>query len=159
MGYNRQECLENTINTMGTLLGVHPIVPWSSSICSVFFRLWKMESVTKHYFGMPTKKTMPLGKWESLGCKKNGRHHVNHWHPGFWGEWGAFWRNHTVDAKIPRQTTLETLRPATRTHQLMWKHNPKSEIATWWIFLVATWSKPRNRGKQGSSLLGGWAPS
>ena len=27
MGYNPQESLENTINTMGTLLGVHPIVP------------------------------------------------------------------------------------------------------------------------------------
>ena len=26
MGYNPQESLENTINTMGTLLGVHPIV-------------------------------------------------------------------------------------------------------------------------------------
>ncbi len=28
MGYNPQESLENTLNTMGTLLGVHPIVPW-----------------------------------------------------------------------------------------------------------------------------------
>ena len=28
MGYNPQECLENTKNTMGTLLAVHPIVPW-----------------------------------------------------------------------------------------------------------------------------------
>ena len=28
MGYNPQESLENTINTMGTLLGVQPIVPW-----------------------------------------------------------------------------------------------------------------------------------
>ena len=28
MGYNPQESLENTINTMGPLLGVHPIVPW-----------------------------------------------------------------------------------------------------------------------------------
>ncbi len=27
MGYNPQESLENTINTLGTLLGVHPIVP------------------------------------------------------------------------------------------------------------------------------------
>ena len=27
MGYNPQESLENTTNTMGTLLGVHPIVP------------------------------------------------------------------------------------------------------------------------------------
>ena len=28
MGYNPQESLENPINTMDTLLGVHPIVPW-----------------------------------------------------------------------------------------------------------------------------------
>ena len=28
MGYNPQESLENTINTIGTLLGVRPIVPW-----------------------------------------------------------------------------------------------------------------------------------
>ena len=27
MCYNPQESLENTLNTMGTLLGVHPIVP------------------------------------------------------------------------------------------------------------------------------------
>ncbi len=26
MGYNLQESLENTINTMGTLSGVHPII-------------------------------------------------------------------------------------------------------------------------------------
>ena len=28
LGYSPQESLENTINTMGTLLGVRPIVPW-----------------------------------------------------------------------------------------------------------------------------------
>ena len=28
--FHPQESLENTINTMGTLLGVHPIVPWRS---------------------------------------------------------------------------------------------------------------------------------
>ena len=27
MGYDPQESLDNTTNTMGTLLGVHPIVP------------------------------------------------------------------------------------------------------------------------------------
>ena len=32
MGYNPQESLENTINTMGTLLGVHPIVPWANGL-------------------------------------------------------------------------------------------------------------------------------
>ena len=30
MGYNPQESLKNTTNIMGTLLGVHPIVPWES---------------------------------------------------------------------------------------------------------------------------------
>ena len=30
MGSNPQESLENPINTMDTLLGVHPIVPWLS---------------------------------------------------------------------------------------------------------------------------------
>ena len=29
MGYNPQESLENSTNTLGTLLGVHPIVPWA----------------------------------------------------------------------------------------------------------------------------------
>ena len=32
MGYNPQESLENTINTVGTrTLGVHPIVPWNTN--------------------------------------------------------------------------------------------------------------------------------
>ncbi len=30
MGYNPQESLENSRNTMGTLSGVHPIVPWKT---------------------------------------------------------------------------------------------------------------------------------
>ena len=30
--YNPQESLEYTINTMGTLLEVHPIVPWKSMV-------------------------------------------------------------------------------------------------------------------------------
>ena len=35
MGYNPQESLENTLNTMSTPLGVHPIVPWYCRwICS-----------------------------------------------------------------------------------------------------------------------------
>ena len=33
MGYNPKNPHENTINTMGTLLGVHPIVPWLNNIC------------------------------------------------------------------------------------------------------------------------------
>ena len=37
MGYNPQELLENTINTMGTPLGVHPIVPWGKALHSKMF--------------------------------------------------------------------------------------------------------------------------
>ena len=40
MGYNPQESLENTINTLGTLLGVHPIVPWYQS-CGYAMGLYK----------------------------------------------------------------------------------------------------------------------
>ena len=29
MGFNPQESQENIVNTMGTLLGLHPIVPWT----------------------------------------------------------------------------------------------------------------------------------
>ena len=36
MGYSPQESLENTINTMGTLLGVHPIVPWMAKVYEVY---------------------------------------------------------------------------------------------------------------------------
>ena len=36
MGYNPQESLENTINTMGTLLWVHPIVPWLVTVTRGF---------------------------------------------------------------------------------------------------------------------------
>ncbi len=32
MGYNPQESLENPINTMDTLLGLHPIVPWDTLV-------------------------------------------------------------------------------------------------------------------------------
>ena len=51
MGYNPQESLENTLNTMGTLLGVHSIVPWKTKkkhpefiqkpqVATVFFRFF-----------------------------------------------------------------------------------------------------------------------
>ncbi len=44
MGYNPQEALENPINTMGTLLGVHPIVPWLFIPVSWFLRSPKWGS-------------------------------------------------------------------------------------------------------------------
>ena len=40
MSYNPQESLENTINTMGTLLGVHPIVPGLKGIETVHLDKW-----------------------------------------------------------------------------------------------------------------------
>ena len=38
MGYNPQESLQNTINTMGTLLGVHPIVSWHLGGAELFLQ-------------------------------------------------------------------------------------------------------------------------
>ena len=35
MGYISQESLENTINTMGTLIGVHPIVLWKMPLPNI----------------------------------------------------------------------------------------------------------------------------
>ena len=40
-GYNPQESLKNTINTIGTLLGVHPIVPWFLEIS--LLRAWPSQ--------------------------------------------------------------------------------------------------------------------
>ena len=37
MGYYPQESLENPINTMDTLLGVHPIVPWMNGWFDAFY--------------------------------------------------------------------------------------------------------------------------
>ena len=37
MGCNPQESLENTINTMGTLLRVHPIVLWFNILKEIWF--------------------------------------------------------------------------------------------------------------------------
>ena len=48
MGYNPQEFLENTINTMGTLLGVHPIVPWFIQISIIPKPEWSAD-----FGGMP----------------------------------------------------------------------------------------------------------
>ena len=43
MGNNPQESLENTINTMGTLLGVHPIVPWRLEDNDPFGICWDLS--------------------------------------------------------------------------------------------------------------------
>ena len=39
IGHNPQESLENTINIMGTLLGVHPIVPWHWILVGFFLEI------------------------------------------------------------------------------------------------------------------------
>ena len=43
LGYNPQESLENTINTMGTLLGVHPVAP----VLSLYPRLEQSASLKR----------------------------------------------------------------------------------------------------------------
>ena len=52
MGYNPQESLENTINTVDTLLGVHPIVPPKMGPIRIQFESTKIsskqESPTNH---------------------------------------------------------------------------------------------------------------
>ena len=48
MGYNPQESLENTTNAMGTLLGVHPIVPVSSFVCDLT-QVQKLNEADPHF--------------------------------------------------------------------------------------------------------------
>ena len=51
MGYNPQESLENTINTMGTLLGLHPIVLWTMG--SIILKLNTTPSISIHIAELP----------------------------------------------------------------------------------------------------------
>ena len=46
--FHPQEFVENTINTMGTLLGVHPIVPWQMMVNKGDESLPSLESVENH---------------------------------------------------------------------------------------------------------------
>ena len=56
MGYNPQEALENTINTVGTLLGVHPIVPWMVAMAHLYGLVWLLvengtiQTIHVHYW-------------------------------------------------------------------------------------------------------------
>ena len=47
MGYNPQESLENTIITMGTLLGVHLMVPWIMNSSLSASSQWNFRSIAK----------------------------------------------------------------------------------------------------------------
>ena len=53
MGYNPQESLENTINTMGTLLGVHPIVPWNCLPYYLFLQTYQIKYGRYMVYGVP----------------------------------------------------------------------------------------------------------
>ena len=57
IGYNHQESLENTINTTGTLLGVHPIVPW----VSVWNPKPMSEELNMNFTG--ARPNSPIQKW------------------------------------------------------------------------------------------------
>ena len=61
MGYSPQESLQNTINTMGTLLGVHPILPWTYMNG---LNLWHAEAGVFH---RPNMNKTPLKKLPSRG--------------------------------------------------------------------------------------------
>ena len=65
MGYNPQESLENTINTMGTLLGVRPIVPWTALFGGWQESLWHKESWTRNWNVGPD---VPINEVENLEC-------------------------------------------------------------------------------------------
>ena len=57
MGYNPQESLENTINTMGTLLGVHPTAPWVMGVGAWCVRIGGGVNVT--IFGREFEEPIP----------------------------------------------------------------------------------------------------
>ena len=67
MGYNPQESLKNTINTMGTLLGVHPIVPWIYHKNQL-----NVARYTSPMDPMGTHHEQRVGMYESV---------FNEWHP------------------------------------------------------------------------------
>ena len=64
-----QESLENTINTMGTLLGVHPIVPWNFLLFKRFNFLGNFFRDLFFWWYFPgTKKKR--GKFTTFGTQK-----------------------------------------------------------------------------------------
>ena len=86
--YNPQESLENTINTMGTLLGVHPIVPWSL--------LFENPSFTSESLAGCSRPRHDSCVFSSLqGCTgDNGHRHLlvlrwSEWIPGVSEQFGA----------------------------------------------------------------------
>ena len=86
MGYNPQESLENTISTMGTLLGVHPIVPRDYDSCTkrckitytprVLDREWPSESDFLMFEAQRSRSrienfyiTDKIERWDPVGMK------------------------------------------------------------------------------------------
>ena len=65
MGHNPQESLKNAINTMGTLLGVHPIVPWYNWFLGP--TLGPNPSSPYHHFPFSFQRTAP-GGWSVSTC-------------------------------------------------------------------------------------------
>ena len=59
MGYDPQESLENTINTVGTVLGVHAIVPWlvESQKEDPYFR-WESWTKNVMFAGIPQQNML-----------------------------------------------------------------------------------------------------
>ena len=73
MDYNPQESLENTINTMGTLLGVHPIVPW--------FFVWN-DNNTSYDFTWSFSIDNSLFSWSSVLSTKRLSNMLKDWDQG-----------------------------------------------------------------------------
>ncbi len=85
--YNPQEIVENTINTMGTLLGVHPIVPWIAQwqLANDHMTTWNgTKESLKHIFWYKKENVNPtsvvdflffswnpLKRWEQENIQKN----------------------------------------------------------------------------------------
>ena len=59
MGYNPQESLENTTNTLGTLLGVHPIVPWFTNASRSELVILFLLKEPLRFFGIDTSNKNP----------------------------------------------------------------------------------------------------
>ncbi len=69
---NPQESLENTINTMGTLLGVHPIVPWNVAFTNPFgikVDLRNPKTMPQMDLSASEKRSHPLGYIGSPFCR------------------------------------------------------------------------------------------
>ena len=67
MGYNPKESLENTINTMGTLLGVHPTVPWTLVSSLNPLQQWVIQ---EHLLEIDVSNQPPKKPWDPIVYSK-----------------------------------------------------------------------------------------